>query len=41
VKDRLFAPSSDKRWLGLLSYIPNPTCVNNIERKKAKQLQTP
>jgi nitrogen fixation NifU-like protein len=40
VKDRLFAPSSNKRWLGLLSYFPNPTCVNNIARKKAKLLQT-
>src|SRR5271154_2913520 len=36
----LSAPSSDKRWLGLLSYMANPTCVNNIEIKKAKLLAT-
>src|SRR5580658_7729168 len=36
----LSAPGSDKRWLGLLRYFLNPTCVNNIERKKAKPWQT-
>jgi hypothetical protein len=40
VRRPLSAPGSDKRWLGLLSYFPKPTPVNQFERKKAKQLQS-